>query len=359
MLPVYLAHRLQVQGQLGTGEAISAGDRVLWATGEVRPGNRRVTKIEKLFGKLDSSSELFHSLSQQGVELVCLAPESNLAELDEDWQALAQIEPDTIALQPVRSIDDDVINDLVAPNDAESSSMRTTLMIGGVLAIAVSAIVGLNTDLLAPPGNTSAASDGPEPTESAAPKLSGIRTPDETGEPAMTPGEAQIASAPNQASHAAPEDSERDFSRARLFVTMRSERNDCDPASTVTNTLRADESGRFGVSDWGRVCAIAFDPGQPVASALAVMLEKIELVVLEETDGRWTMPVPREHEWMGRRDYALITPKNALTAAQLEQIDRAMNRLEAGDLLQPGRLEQLFETLELDVRCHRHRLLAN
>ena len=88
-LPVYLAHALHRRGLLGDGSPV-AGDRVIWATGEVDIdlGVRPVTGVAQ---KLACSLEAIQAWRTQGIEVQVLLPSSNLGEGSAQIESLAGV----------------------------------------------------------------------------------------------------------------------------------------------------------------------------------------------------------------------------------------------------------------------------
>lgn len=88
-LPVYLAHALHRRGMLGDGTP-AAGDRVIWATGEVDIdlGVRPVAGVAE---KLAHSLEAIRAWRAQGIEVQVLLPSSNLGEGSAQIKSLAGV----------------------------------------------------------------------------------------------------------------------------------------------------------------------------------------------------------------------------------------------------------------------------
>ena len=88
-LPVYLAHALHRQGLLGDGLP-AAGDRVIWATGEVDIdlGVRPVAGVAQ---KLAHSLEAIQTWRAQGIDVQVLLPTSNLGEGSAQIESLAGV----------------------------------------------------------------------------------------------------------------------------------------------------------------------------------------------------------------------------------------------------------------------------
>lgn len=88
-LPVYLAHALHQKGMLGDGLPV-AGDRVLWATGEVDVdlGVRSVAGVAE---KLARSLDTIKTWRAQGIEVQVLLPTANLGEGSAQIESLAGV----------------------------------------------------------------------------------------------------------------------------------------------------------------------------------------------------------------------------------------------------------------------------
>lgn len=88
-LPMYVAHAVQANGELGNGQPES-GDCVIWATGEVG-ADGVVRPVERTADKLKQSLAQIQQWRKRGIQVRILLPDTNLAEGVEQVSDLAGV----------------------------------------------------------------------------------------------------------------------------------------------------------------------------------------------------------------------------------------------------------------------------
>ncbi|WP_376696541.1 hypothetical protein [Wenzhouxiangella sp. EGI_FJ10305] len=88
-LPMYVAHAVQANGELGNGQPES-GDCVIWATGEVG-ADGVVRPVERTADKLKQSLAQIQQWRKSGIQVRILVPDTNLAEGVEQVSDLAGV----------------------------------------------------------------------------------------------------------------------------------------------------------------------------------------------------------------------------------------------------------------------------